>query len=224
MSLLPPQRILLVEPSPQQRMLASALLTGAGLEVLPAADGPEALSLALSASPGLILTELVLPGFSGLELIRRCQLRRKPIPIWAITLAAGQAAAQAAFAAGADFVFLKPVDWSELLRRITRSGGEDPFVPLCALLETLGLPRSRAGFLLTARCAQLLSSGGCSLLKQAYLQLSAEEKLPPTTVARSVERCVRLLRASPALPPQISREAPGKDFLISLVQAATFPL
>lgn len=76
-----PRRILLVEPSAQQRMLSSALLEGAGLEVITAADGPEGLSLALSRHPDMILTELILSGFSGLELIRRCRLRLGDLPI-----------------------------------------------------------------------------------------------------------------------------------------------
>lgn len=219
-----PRRILLVEPSLQQRMLLGALLGGAGLEVLPAADGPEGLSLALSQQPDMILSELILPGFSGLELIRRCRLRLGDIPIWAVTLASGQAAVQSALTAGANFVFLKPVDWSELLCRLTCPLREPPPAPLCTLLEKLGLSPGKAGFFLTARCAQLLSGDSRLLLKQAYLQISSEEKLSPTAVARSVERSVRFLRASPILPPQISREASGKDFLISLARAATFPL
>lgn len=219
-----PRRILLVEPSAQQRMLSSALLEGAGLEVITAADGPEGLSLAMSRHPDMILTELILSGFSGLELIRRCRLRLGDLPIWAVTLASGRSAVQSALTAGANFVFLKPVDWSELLCRLSCPLREPPPAPLCALLEQLGLSPGKTGFFLTARCAQILSGDPRLLLKQAYLQISAEEKLSPSAVARSVERSVHLLRASPALPPHIPREAPGKDFLISLARAATFPL
>lgn len=224
MSPRPPRRILLVEPSAQQRLLSSALLEGAGLEVLTAADGPEGLSLALSCHPDMILTELILSGFSGLELIRRCRLRLRDIPIWAVTLASGQSAVRSALAAGANFVFLKPVDWSELLCRLSCPLREPPPAPLCALLERLGLSPGKAGFFLTARCAQLLSGDPHLLLKQAYLQISTEEKLSPAAVARSVERSVHFLRASPTLPSSIPRESSGKDFLISLAQAATFPL
>ena len=213
-----------MEPSAQQRMLSSALLEGADLEVFSAADGPEGLSLALSRRPDMILTELILPGFSGLELIRRCRLRLGDLPIWAVTLASGGSAVQSALAAGANFVFLKPVDWSELLCRLTCPLREPPPAPLCALLERLGLSPGKTGFFLTARCAQLLSGDPRLLLKQAYLQISAEEKLSPAAVARGVERSVRFLRASPVLPSGISRTASGKDFLISLARTATFPL
>lgn len=68
--------ILVVDDEPSLRRLLRTTLEQAGHEVLEAADGPQALLLARSTLPGLILLDVALPGLSGLEVCR--QLRDGP--------------------------------------------------------------------------------------------------------------------------------------------------
>lgn len=219
-----PLRVLLVEPSPQQRALACTLLRDSGMEVRSAADGREALALAGSFYPHVILTELILPFFSGLELIHRYRSRQGDALVWVVTGASGAWAHRAALEAGADFIFCKPVCWPELIRHLRRQAGGDPLDHLDSALARLGLPRQWTGFAQTARCARLLATGSCGLLKEAYIQIAREEKTSPAAVARNVERSIKLLRASPLLPDHLPRDLSGKDFLLSLAQGAIIPL
>lgn len=224
MTPVPSLRVLLAEPSPQQRALACSLLRDSGMEVRSTASGPEALSLAESFHPHVILTELILPGFSGLELIHRCRARQGNAPIWVVTSASGQWATEAALSAGADFLFYKPVCWPEVIRHLRRQADADPLEYLEDTFLRLGLPRHWAGFSQTLRCARLLATEECVLLKEAYIQIAREDSCSPDAVSRNVERCIKRLRASPLLPDRLPPMPSGKDFLLSLARGAIIPL
>lgn len=222
----PPLRVLLTEPSQSQRELASVFLRQAGLEVRAAGQGPEAMVLAEAFRPHVILTELILPGFSGLELIRRCKARYKDVIIWVLTSATGTWAAQAALSAEADFIFYKPVCFPELIRHLERLRKSDPTDRMADALTRLGLPGHWTGFHQTLRCLQLLSGpdGKDLLLKELYIQIAREEGCSPASAAKNVERAVRLLRASPLLSSNPSPGFSNRDFLFSLAQGAIIPL
>ena len=68
--------ILVVDDEPAIRALVRAALSEHGYRVLEAADGAQALRLALSERPDLVLQDIALPGLSGLEVSRR--LREDP--------------------------------------------------------------------------------------------------------------------------------------------------
>ena len=63
--------ILVVDDEPAIRALVRAALSEHGYRVLEAADGAQALRLALSERPDLVLLDVALPGMSGLEVSRR---------------------------------------------------------------------------------------------------------------------------------------------------------
>lgn len=67
------ETILLVEDEEALRQLTERILQHAGYTVLSAANGPEALTLAEEAGYrlDLILTDVIMPGISGGELVRR---------------------------------------------------------------------------------------------------------------------------------------------------------
>lgn len=220
----PALRVLLVEPAPRQRELARVVLERNGMEVCTALSGPEALDLAGSFHPHAILTELILSGFSGLELIHRYRAQQGKAVILVVTSATGQWASQAALDAGADFLFSKPVCWPEVLRHLWRQMGAHPLDHLEDALIRLGLPRHWAGFDQTLRCTRLLATGECLLLKEAYIQIARETGCSPTAVSRNVERCIRRLRASPLLPSHLPPSLLGKDFLLFLARGAIIPL
>lgn len=217
-------RVLLLGPSPGQRELAGTLLENGGVEVSPAATGLEALDLAQRFHPHVILTELILPGFSGLEFIHRYRSRQGRAKVWVVTAASGTWATEAALDAGADFLFYKPVYWPELIRQLRRQVGADPLVFLEDALLRLGLPRSWSGFSQTARCARLLYADPDALLKELYIQIAREDGSSPDAVSRNIERCICRLRSSPVLPSHLPPELSGKDFLLSLAQGAIIPL
>jgi CheY-like chemotaxis protein len=65
----PAKRVLLVQDDRFLRRACEEALRGRGLEVRTAADGSEALAIARTDTPGLILLDLIRP--SGVEVLRR---------------------------------------------------------------------------------------------------------------------------------------------------------
>src|SRR5437870_4341453 len=85
----PPAKILAVDDEPAIRELLKEILTGFGYQVITAADGKDALPLALSEKPDLIITDIRMPKLDGLTLCRA--LRTQPdcanIPVLILTSA-----------------------------------------------------------------------------------------------------------------------------------------
>jgi CheY-like chemotaxis protein len=69
-------KILVVDDEPTIREIAGELLTNAGHEVLNAVNGRQALALARKEQPVLIVLDLVMPGMSGIDVLR--EIRNDP--------------------------------------------------------------------------------------------------------------------------------------------------
>jgi len=129
------ERILLVEDNPQNRRLAQFLLTARGYIVYEATTGEEALELARTQRPQLILMDLQLPGMDGYAVTRRLKedAATAAIPVVAMTAYAMPGDREKALAAGCDGYLTKPLDTKGFAVAVQQS--------LAAARE----PRSRAG-------------------------------------------------------------------------------
>ena len=80
-------RVLVVDDNEETRELVRRGLVAAGIEVQVAAGGEEALTLALAQEHDLLVTDLVMPGMSGFELIfrLRAEQRTRDLPIVVFT-------------------------------------------------------------------------------------------------------------------------------------------
>ena len=100
------------------RALVRETLSSVGYAVLEAADGDEAIELARSARPDLIVLDLMMPSRSGLEVLR--ELRADPelaaTPVVMLTARTRAADREAAAAAGANRFLAKPFSPGELVR------------------------------------------------------------------------------------------------------------
>ena len=112
--------ILIVEDDPSTlRMLASSV-EKAGYRVLAATTGEEAVQLARTEKPDLMVLDLVLPDTSGLEVCRavRDAAETQEMSLIMVTALGEQSDKIYGLEVGADDYMVKPVDVPELLARI----------------------------------------------------------------------------------------------------------
>ena len=112
--------ILLVEDNELNRDMLARRLKRAGLEVLIACDGQQALDLMASKQPAAVLMDMSLPILDGWTACRMARQddRIKHIPIIALTAHALEEDRIKAMEAGCDDYATKPVDFPELLDKI----------------------------------------------------------------------------------------------------------
>ena len=118
--------ILLVEDERKLRDLVRSYLERAGFTVLSTASGAEALSLAASASPDLLVLDLGLPDVSG-ETVAREVRSAGAVPILMLTAKSAEEDRVRGLELGADDYVTKPFSPRELVLRvqaILRRGGQ----------------------------------------------------------------------------------------------------
>src|SRR5579862_5143215 len=117
-----PTRILVVEDNDLARkQLRQLLQTNKHFEVDGASDGKQALALIAENSYSLVLTDLRMPGFDGLELINAIQERRLPVTVIAMTAFGSIDDAVQAIRLGAYDYLTKPIDIDQLRVLIERA-------------------------------------------------------------------------------------------------------
>jgi CheY-like chemotaxis protein len=114
------KKILLVEDNADVRQLLALYMKRLGYEVYEAATGLDAVDLAATALPDLIIMDFCLPGISGIQATRRLKAdpSTKDKPVLIIT--GYPIEVRRARAAGAADIFPKPIDMTtfrDLLRR-----------------------------------------------------------------------------------------------------------
>jgi CheY-like chemotaxis protein len=113
-------RVLLVEDNELNRDMLSRRLGRKGFEVVMALDGAEALEMAASQAPALILMDMNLPVIDGWEATRR--LKADPataaIPVIGLTAHAMEGDRQKCLDAGCDDYDTKPVELPRLLEKM----------------------------------------------------------------------------------------------------------
>ena len=113
-------KILLVEDNEMNRDMLSRRLVKRGYEVAIAVDGEQAVAMARSEAPDLVLMDMSLPGMDGWEATRRIKaaVETRAIPVIALTAHAMSGDREKAIAAGCDDFDTKPVELARLLAKI----------------------------------------------------------------------------------------------------------
>ena len=109
--------VLLVEDERKLRELVRSYLERAGLAVLSTSSGAEAITLAASAAPDLIVLDLGLPDVPG-ETVARELRAAGTVPILMLTAKAGEEDRIAGLELGADDYVTKPFSPRELVLRV----------------------------------------------------------------------------------------------------------
>jgi CheY-like chemotaxis protein len=74
-------QLLIIEDKPNQRALYTEELRDEGYEIVCASDGPEALEMFKRQRPDLIVTDILLPGMTGIEVMERVLAIDPHIPV-----------------------------------------------------------------------------------------------------------------------------------------------
>ena len=116
-----PVRVLVVDDEPSVADVCREFLSGEGYDVTVAASGEEALRLIPTLTPDVILTDINLPGVSGLEVMRHARSADPDACIIVVTGYASTASAIDALRQGAYEYVTKPFDL-EAVQKIVKSG------------------------------------------------------------------------------------------------------
>ena len=129
------RKVLIADDDGASRSGLAALLSGWGYAVEQAADGAEALDKARAAHPAVVISDLVMPGMDGLELLRALT---EEVPFAAVILLTGQGSIDTAVAAmkeGAYDFLTKPVEVSRIKLLIPKAAEKSEALREVALLR-----------------------------------------------------------------------------------------
>jgi len=113
-------KILVVDDEHLVRWSVCRLLEGEGFETVEASSGLEALEVLEKEEIGLLITDLMMPEMSGIELIRRARAHDPALGILVITAVDSPGPIDSALEAGAAHTFTKPIPFDDLVGTIQR--------------------------------------------------------------------------------------------------------
>jgi DNA-binding response OmpR family regulator len=111
------RRVLVVDDEPTIAASVAARLRAEGFTVDVAHDGPSAMTSFLANEPDLVVLDVMLPGFDGLEVCRRIQAVRS-VPVLMLTARDAETDLLVGLAVGADDYLTKPFSIRELAARV----------------------------------------------------------------------------------------------------------
>ncbi|MBF0433988.1 MAG: sigma-54-dependent Fis family transcriptional regulator [Magnetococcales bacterium] len=115
-------QILVVDDEPAIRQVLMGMLSRAGYAVEQAVDGDDALELIEKGSFDLVLSDIKMPGMSGIELVRRVRALGLDTQFLMMTAFASMDTAIEAMRAGAYDYLIKPLRKEDVLRRLEQLG------------------------------------------------------------------------------------------------------
>jgi two-component system KDP operon response regulator KdpE len=112
-----PDRILVIDDEPQITRVLRAAISAQGYDVRTANDPEEGLQVLRDWTPDLVITDLMMPGMSGVELTRAIRVHATT-PILILSVRDHERSKVEALDAGADDYVTKPFGIQELLARV----------------------------------------------------------------------------------------------------------
>ena len=111
------KRILVVDDEPTILAAVATRLRAEAFLVETAVDGPSAVATAAATNPDLVVLDVMLPGFDGLEACRRIQAQRST-PVLMLTARSDETDMLIGLGIGADDYLTKPFSMRELVARV----------------------------------------------------------------------------------------------------------
>jgi DNA-binding response OmpR family regulator len=159
-------RILTVEDDAAIRRGIVDALSFAGYDVIEAANGKDGCAAAVSREYDLLLLDMVLPGKTGLEILREVRNARPTLPVIILSAQGEERDRVTGLKLGADDYVVKPFSVNELLARVEAVLRRSPARPTD--VEELQIAGGRVDF---ARCEVRFEDGGREELSERELEL-----------------------------------------------------
>ena len=112
--------VLLIEDDAENRKRMARLFADHGWDIIETEDGATGIDIAFSQSPNLIVSDLLLPRISGLQVCRAIREKLKAPKIFIIAGRIYDIDRKAVLEAGGDHYFVKPVTWKKLAAALKR--------------------------------------------------------------------------------------------------------
>jgi DNA-binding NtrC family response regulator len=125
-----PPRILIVDDDPGQRSLLDSFLRSQGFLTVLASSGQQALEILRTEPFSLMISDVRMPGLSGLETLRRARQEHAVLPVLLVTAYADIREAVGAMRDGALNYLPKPIDLDELVATVRQVTGLTKTAPL----------------------------------------------------------------------------------------------
>ncbi len=115
-----PYLILAVDDHPENRSVLVNMLEPLGFKIVEAKDGQQGYELACKIRPDLIITDVVMPRMTGLEMVQKLRLRPEfaDTPMIASPASLSHVEQQDSLDAGCNSFFPKPIEFEALLKQI----------------------------------------------------------------------------------------------------------
>ncbi len=129
---IPPRapRILIVDDDAGQRSLLDSFLKSQGFETRPVSSGEQALAVLRAEDISMMISDVRMPGISGLETLRQARRQHTVLPVLLVTAFPGVRDAVGAMRDGALNYLTKPIDLDELLALVRQATGLSRAAPL----------------------------------------------------------------------------------------------
>ncbi len=151
--------VLVVDDEPTIGEIVARYLQRAGFQTGVALDGPEAVAMNAKHSPDLVILDIMLPGFDGLEVMRRLHTDERGRPAVILLTAKGEESDRiTGLRRGADDYVVKPFSPGELVARVQavlRRGPNEPTGERPLQLDGLRIDPGERTVLLDGREAAL---------------------------------------------------------------------
>ena len=140
-------RVVIADDHPMVRYGIAAVLDAVeGIELVgEAADGDQLLAAVRQAAPDVVLSDLSMPGRSGLDVLRILARDHPGVPVLVLTMHADDDSVLAALLAGARGYLIKGADGDELVRAIRAVAAGDAIYGAPVAHRVVGLLSRTAG-------------------------------------------------------------------------------
>src|SRR5947199_8739598 len=123
-------RVLIVDDDAGQRSLLDSFLKSQGFNTVPVASGEQALGVLRGGEFNMMISDVRMPGISGLETLRRARQEHAVLPVLLVTAYADIREAVGAMRDGAVNYLAKPIDLDELLASVRQATGLSKNAPV----------------------------------------------------------------------------------------------